>query len=117
MKRKNIIGPIDYATDFIMSLKPKQYYWKDDKYKKINLGFVAQEVDQIGNKLNLDLNIALAQYKDKSKGEYHGGAVDDSELEWFLDYNEIIAPLVQVVQDQQKEIKQLKKEIQILKNK
>lgn len=117
LKRKNIIGPIDYATDFIMSLKPKQYYWKDDKYKKINLGFVAQEVDQIGNKLNLDLNIALAQYKDKSKGEYHGGAVDDSELEWFLDYNEIIAPLVQVVQDQQKEIEQLKKEIQDLKNK
>lgn len=110
-KRKNIVGEINYAKDFVMSLQPIQYIWKDDEEEKINLGFVAQEVNELNKKFNINFNIASAIYAGETDKVYHGEDVDDKELEWFLDYNELIAPLVQVVQDQEKIIDDLERRL------
>lgn len=116
-KIKDDIHSISYAKDLIMQLKPVEYYLKDSDYNRRHMGFIAQDVAEIGKKINQNLSVYEANYKDEAKGKYQGEDVDDSELTWTLAYTELIAPLVQVVQDQQKEIDQLKKEIIQLKNK
>lgn len=116
-KFKDNICSIDYAKELIMGLKPVEYYLKDSDYNRKHMGFIAQEVAEVGKKINQNLSVYEANYKDESKGKYHGEQVDDNELTWGLAYTELIAPLVQVVQGQQHEIDQLKKEIIQLKNK
>ena len=41
--------------------------------------------------------------------------VEDKDLKWTLSYDELIAPTVAMVQKQQKEIEQLKQQIENLK--
>ena len=116
-KKKEVLGAIDCAKEFISKLNPVQFYWKESQNKKISFGFTAQEINKIGKDLGLDLNMTTAEYAGEVEKIYHGEDVDDKELDWFLSYEEIIAPLVKVVQDKKKEIDYLKEEINELKNK
>ena len=116
-KIKDDIHSISYAKDLIMQLEPVEYYLKGSDYNRRHMGFIAQDVAKIGKSINQNLSVYEANYKDETKGKYQGEDVDDSELTWTLAYTELIAPLVQVVQDQQQEIEQLKKEVAQLKNK
>ena len=110
-KKKDIIGDISYAREFISALHPVQYHWKEGDPSKVSMGFIAQDVDAIGKKLGVSFNLVTAAYAAESEKVYHGEDVDDSELNWFLSYEEIIAPLVQVVQNQQKDIDELKRQL------
>ena len=120
-KIKNVTGDIDYAYEFIMNLKPVEYFYKDAKNNRLHMGFIAQDVAKIGKKLNKDLSIYAAEYitnNDKDSGaEYHGEIVDDKLLSWGLQYTEFIAPLIQVVQDQQKTIEDLNDRLSQLEQK
>ena len=83
------------AQSFIKKLTPKRFELKSEEGKRY--GFIAQDVEAITGD---DFNIA---YKD----------CDGT----FLHYNDIISPLVKVVQAQQEEIDLLKQEVALLKEK
>ncbi len=84
---KRDIAPVGNAKELIMGLKPRQYRFKDNPEGKLHTGFIAQHV--------LELAPGWA-------------AVDDEDKESLgMMYDEILAPLVQVVQDQQKRIEAL----------
>ena len=110
-KRKDVIGNIDFAKDLIMGLKPVEFQWKDSDHKRSHMGFIAQDAAKVSKLLGKDLSFYEAHYIDESKGDYHGEDAPDEELSWGMMYDELIAPLVKVVQMQQKEIDQLKIEL------
>jgi hypothetical protein len=97
---KKNINSLTSGLDFIMKLKPVEYQMKqgDDK---INFGFIAQDVEKIIGTNNSILTI--------------GG---DADRTLGLRYTDFIAPLVKALQEQQKQIEDLKvqnKEIASLK--
>jgi hypothetical protein len=78
------------------------------------MGFIAQDAAEIGKKLNKDLSFYEAHYKDGSN--YYGEEAEDENLEWSMMYTELIAPLVKVVQEQQKQIDELELKVKLLEN-
>lgn len=123
-KDKREIEGIEKALDFIMNLQPVQYKFKNSSTKqgRTHYGFIAQDVATIAKELGVNLSLARAahiiQNEDGTiEDGYYDGSVNipDEELSWSLDYNEFIAPLVAVVQQQQKRIEELEKEIKLMK--
>lgn len=112
-KAKEDINAIDSSfKDFVMSLKPVTYKLKKGTGKRTHCGFVAQDVSQAAKDTVGDLALYRAETKD---GKKYNSFIDDSELEWVLDYEELIAPLTALVQQQQKQIDKLTEEIEKLK--
>ena len=96
---KENIKECDLGIDFIDSLKPKSYNLKDlkednDDYGKKRYGLIAQDI------LETELKDSVFGKKD---GEYG------------LSYNDLIAPMIKAIQEQQVMLKELKAEIEILK--
>lgn len=88
-REKRNIAPIEDAGALIMGLRPRQYRLRSEgEDGKRHTGFIAQHV------LKLAPDWAAADGEDKDN--------------LGLMYGEILAPLVQVVQDQQREIEELK---------
>lgn len=88
-RKKRDIAPIEDARALIMGLRPRQYRLRSEgKDGKRHTGFIAQHV------LKLAPDWAAADGSDPDN--------------LGLMYGEILAPLVQVVQDQQREIEELK---------
>lgn len=113
-KDKDVLGNIDFAKDLIMSLEPIQYMWKAGDHRRKRMGFVAQDVAEICNTLGENLSLVTASFGDEGEeGErlYLGEKVDDALLKWGMSYEQLIAPLVQVVQEQQREIDELKRRV------
>jgi hypothetical protein len=127
---KTDISNISFGLDFINKLKPVNYRMNfresyndfiqnedgtttivpvenDGSRKRIRLhnGFIAQDIKKIIDETGND----FAGYKDFS---YYGGA--DSV---GLTYDEFIAPMVKAIQELSAQVKELKEEIEILKNK
>ena len=47
---------------------------------------------------------------------YDGSSIDDEKLSWGLNYNELIAPMVLMIQKQDKRIKELEERINEMEN-
>lgn len=116
--KSNIVAlSTDESLKLITSLEPKSYSFKKDKDQKIRYGFIAQEVEKVLQNNNLK-NTGLVNYKliktdedvTTNKDKYK-----DEEMNLSLSYTDFIAPTIAVVQYQQKEIENLKKEINELK--
>lgn len=109
-KLKDNIESMSFAKEFILSLTPVTYMWKDGDHRRTRMGFIAQDIAKICKDLNKNLALVSASYVGDSDQalDYLGEEVDDSKLTWSLRYTELIAPIVQVIQDQQKEIDELK---------
>lgn len=100
--KKNIKSLDDKFNDFFDELKPVSFKWKSTKYKtgdNTHIGFIAQDVQEAQKKSNLDLDIVY----------------EDNNL-LNLDKRELIALntwqiqlLKKQLQEQQKEIDELKK--------
>lgn len=138
LKEKEVIEDFDFKVkDFILRLKPIAYHriGEGDTGVRIHLGFGAQTVYELIKTIDLgDLSLVRAtivknvetikiddngkEYKKIEQVElpYKGEKVDDNDLVWGLNYNEFIAPMVLMIQHQQKEIDDLKKQVQELKN-
>ena len=106
--------------DFIMSLQPVEYKWKDNG-KRTHLGFYAQDVQQEALSTIGDTGLYCAAHYDKDdNGEVIdiGYAPDtpDEELSWGLRYTEFIAPMVSMIQTQQKQIDEQQKQIDELQS-
>lgn len=116
-KDKDVVGNLDYAKEFIMSLKPIEFQWKDSDHKRIHMGFIAQDVAEVGKKLDKDLSVYEAHYKDREDDYYDGDEVNDDILSWSMMYSELIAPMVKVIQDQEERISKLETVVEKLLDK
>lgn len=106
------------VKDFIMSLQPVEYKWKDDG-KRTHLGFYAQDVQQEALSTIGDTGLyCAAHYEKDDNGELtdtgYTPDTPDEELSWGLRYDEFIAPMVSMIQIQQKQIDELQSQIQQL---
>jgi len=90
--KKNITN-LNYGLYSIMKMHPVQYDWKDDSEKMKKIGFLAQELKKV---------IPEAVVGDETKETL------------AVNYVEIIPVLVKAMQEQQKQIEELKNEVRKL---
>lgn len=98
--KENIVYSNRLGLDFVNSLKTVSYNYIADKNKTRYDGFIAQDIE----KLMADLNIPFSGLK-KS---------DDGMLS--LAYSDFVMPVVNAIQEQQKEIESLQNQVEILKS-
>lgn len=99
---KENIKTSDLGLDFIKDLKPVSYHRKNDKSNNIEYGIIAQELENSLKKFGAAEN---------------GMITKDDEGMYSVRYNDLFAPLIKAIQEQQMIIEDLKSEIEILKNK
>ena len=94
-KKKSIKDlAIDKAKSFLMALTPRTFKFKDGTSDRYHHGFIAQEV------------------KEAMSGDDWGVYVEDKETDFIgLRYDEFIADLVKVVQEQEKRIDALERKL------
>lgn len=88
---KENISELNTGLDFVMKLKPVSYQMKNFEDKRLNWGFLAQDIEAIVGDSNAILTV--------------GG---DEDRTLGLRYTDFVAPLVKAVQEQQTEIDELK---------
>jgi len=98
---KSNISPSTLGLNFINSLNPVSYTRNNDEAQKLEFGFIAQDLQ----KLLIDFKV-----------ENNGIITTDDEGMLSVRYNDLLAPMVKAIQEQQQIIEQLKKEIEELKN-
>lgn len=109
---------------FFMNIKPVEFTYKNkDIYgNRKHIGLYAQELfqneeDTIGDFVSCE---AISNQKNLLKDKENrikilNNKIPDEDIEWSLDYSRLVTPTIAVVQYQQKEIENLKKEINELK--
>lgn len=116
-KLKENIADLDAERNkaFVLSLRPVSYKLKTGEGKRTHNGFIAQEVREAAETTVGDIAAYQASVIDGDEEKYYDPTVPDEKLLWQLNYSELIAPIVKLVQSQQQEIEQLKKEVEKLK--
>ena len=116
-KLKENIADLDAENNkaFVLSLRPVSYKLKTGEGKRTHNGFIAQEVREAAETTVGDIAAYQASVIDGDEEKYFDPTVPDEKLLWQLNYSELIAPIVKLVQSQQQEIEQLKKEVEKLK--
>jgi len=87
--KDNIVSLDSSVLDKVLNLNPVTYYWKSGDDTTQQVGFIAQEVDALG----LDTVVS----KPSSDNDFYG-----------LKYEKLIPYLVKAIQEQQKQIDELK---------
>lgn len=111
---KSNIQNLNYGLNTILNMRPVSFKWKNDKAAPgTHLGFVAQEVQQLMPEI-----VTQEQLTEKQKENFTKmGKVAPETTPLGMNYTEIVPVLVKAIQEQQKMIDDLKKEIEILKSK
>lgn len=118
-KKKDVVKEITYAdsNDFIKSLTPYEYTFKDSDSKRVHMGFLAQDVDKKIKDLNMgNMAICEAAWIKDNKELYYSEDAPEEELEWGLKYNEFIAPMIKTLQYLLKENEEKTKKIEELES-
>ncbi len=97
---KSDIKESNLGLNFINKLKPVSYIRNNDSSKKREYGFIAQGIEEALNESGAADNGIIK--------------IDDKGM-YSVRYNDLIAPLVKAVQEQQQQIESLKTEIAKLK--
>ena len=97
-KIKNISK--DFAKTLIMSIKPKEFRYKNSP-ETLQYGVIAQDVLKILNDCGITQDTRICY---GSEEEMYG-----------VEYRQFIAPIISVIQSQQEEIDSLKQEVELLK--
>lgn len=92
--KKDIKPLADNYKKMIMDLKPVSFLWRDGDDSDIHTGLIAQDVEKVMNANGIESGIV-------AKG--------DAEKMYALRYEELIAPMISVIQDQQEKINKLEK--------
>lgn len=127
---KNNINDLNgnLIKSFILGLKPSSYKLIEGQSGRTHYGLIAQDVEELMNKLNMSSMdfagfIKSPKYNEekivdeKTGREKYIKKEIEGEYIYSLRYEEFIAPLIKMVQMQQEEINELKREINELKNK
>ncbi len=112
------------AQAFINGLNPVSYKMVDGTSGRTHYGLIAQDIEKLMNTLNMDSSDfagfikspkKITKYEDENgkKLKKPIEEVIEGEYDYSLRYDEFIAPLIKVVQEQQKEIEKLKEMIAI----
>ena len=114
-KVKENIQEISKAKEFVMALTPVSFTFKDGN--RTHMGFLAQDVAQVAEDLDMG---DLSMYRAHSLGSLgesiaYSADTPEEDLHWYLNYTELIAPMVQTIQEQEKRISALEAEIKTLK--
>ncbi len=100
--KENIVYKNDLGLNFILRLKTASYNYKSDVNKHRRDGLIAQDVQQILSELHID---------------FSGLVIDaDSMKTMNLSYGDFVIPLINALQEQQKQIESTKQENQQLKS-
>ena len=111
----------DNLEDFFYGLKPVMYTLKNGEGHRHHMGLYAQDVSEIANETIGDLAayqatvISHNEYGENVE-QYYDSTVDDSQLIWSLNYSELVAPTIAIVQKQHARINQLESENEDLKS-
>ena len=103
------------AQLFINGLNPVSYKMLDGTSGRTHYGFIAQDIEELMNSLNMDSSDfagfikspkKVIKYEDENgkKLENPIEEIIEDEYDYALRYDEFIAPLIKVVQEQQKTI-------------
>jgi hypothetical protein len=96
---KSDISESNLGLDFIKRLRPVSYYRNNDKSKKLEYGFIAQELEETLN----------------TSGAGNNGIISkDDKGMYGVRYNDLMAPMVKAIQEQQKMIDELKKQNELI---
>lgn len=108
-----------WTKDFVMKLKPVRYKFNKGESDRYHCGLIAQDVEDTMNELNMTSKdfagfIKSPKYKhvefvDEDGNKQGRSELIEGEYTYGLRYEEFIAPLIKMVQEQQKEIDELKK--------
>ena len=94
--KKNIRPLNQYGLNEVLKLKPVMFDWKDKGKKKDNIGFIAQEVQEV-----IPESVNESVMLNGKEGETKLG----------IEYSNIIAVLTNAIKEQQKQINELKRKI------
>ncbi len=98
--KRDITPMTDYGLMTVMQLKPVTYYFTADAANHREIGFIAQDVQKIIPE------VVFGTEGDLSKGESLG-----------LSYDNMVAVLTKAIQEQQAQIDELRKTVEMLVNK
>lgn len=127
-KKMNINSlDIEKTKLFIMGLIPSSYKMVDGISGRIHYGLIAQDVEELMNTLNMDSKDfagfikspkKIIKYEDENGKKLKNPIEEiiEGEYDYALRYDEFIAPLIKVVQEQQKTIEQQQRIIEQIKN-
>lgn len=104
----------DKAQAFINALQPVTYKLKNGT-GRTHMGLIAQDVVAAAKNTVGDIAACKAAVIDGKAEEYFDPNVADDKLMWSLNYSELIAPLLAVVQDQEKRIQTLEQQLDDLR--
>ncbi len=98
IRLKNINSNLTNAVDKLMTLRAVNFSWKSDETNKENLGLIAQDVEKVFPQV-IDRSILNSSIDNpiSDKTEYLG-----------VRYQELVPVLIAAIQEQQKEINELK---------
>jgi|WetSurMetagenome_2_1015567.scaffolds.fasta_scaffold02324_12 trimeric autotransporter adhesin len=96
LRLKENIADLTYGIQSLMQLRPVSYTWKNSTDNKEHLGLIAQDVEKVINEV-----------VDKGSDPLHTLG---------LNYSELVPVLIKSIQDQQKQIDELRKTVQELKS-
>jgi hypothetical protein len=95
---KNITGNIENAIESLLTLRTVKHTWKSDKNKIERLGLIAQDVEKVFPQVIEKYQIPAGREQQQTdETEYLG-----------VKYTELIPVLVAAIQEQQKQIEELK---------
>ena len=111
-KLKDNIAQLDdnFCKDLITDLSPKSFTFKTAKTPRTRYGFIAQEVEETLNKLGYttdDIGLVSKSHPDQPDGEDNA---------YTLNYINLIAPMVNVIQQLDKRVEELESELKVLKD-
>ena len=118
-KKTDIVSvDADKVSELIMGLNPVTFKFTDGTSGRTHYGLIAQEVEELLARLGIDTKDFAALDKSPKQEEIEVTLEDgtvttelinvEGEYNYFLKYSEFIAPLIKMVQEQQKEIVELK---------
>lgn len=121
---KHDINPVDMQTveNLIMGLKPVTYKYNDGTSDRLHYGLIAQDVEELLGTLNISSQDFAAfiksqkEHLDVKSGETSLVTDENGEpvYTYGLRYEEFVAPLIKMVQEQQKKIETLEERLEKL---
>lgn len=104
--KDNIVGiTSDFSQQLINGLTPKSYTLKAAKTPRTHYGFIAQEVEELLYSLGTSPDEVGIVCKSKP------GEPDGEDNRYSLNYIDLIAPMVSVIQQQSKKIEELEERL------
>lgn len=118
---------IDKTAEFVMGLKPVSYRMKDGTSGRTHYGLIAQDIEELMERLGMN-SLDFAGFIKSPRArlvmeDEYGRPLKEpvwekvkEEYDYALRYDEFIAPLIKMVQEQQRKLEQLEQEVREMRN-